>query len=70
MSVMTTDIGLFVIFGVVLVPLYIMLGGWFFGKPRDLRTTLIGVGYLVSLVAAVVVGVWLIGFLLDFVVTY
>lgn len=70
MSVETTSIGLFVIFGVVLVPLYVMLGGWFLGKPRDFRTAFIGVGYLFAFVVAVVALVWVLGFLLSFVVGY
>lgn len=70
MTTGTTTIGLFVILGVVLVPLYVMLSGWFLGKPRDVRTAFIGVGYLVSLVIAVFAAVWVLGFLLNFFVGY
>ena len=60
MNAPTTSIGLFVILGVVLVPLYVMLTGWFLGKPRD----------IVGLVVAVFAAVWVLGFVLSFVVGY
>jgi hypothetical protein len=41
-------IGLWLLFGVVLVPLYVMLIGWFADRPREVRPALIGVGYLVG----------------------
>lgn len=46
--------GTWLIFGVVLLPVYLMLLGWFLGDPRDARTGLLGVGYLVALTA----GLW------------
>jgi len=70
MNAPTTSIGLFVILGVVLVPLYVMLTGWFLGKPRDMRTALLGTGYIVGLVAVVFAAVWVLGFVLSFVVGY
>ena len=65
-----TSIGLYVVFGVVLLPFYVMLGGWFLGKPRELRTPLIGLGYIVGLVAMIVIGIWIVGFLMGFVMGY
>ena len=41
-------IGLWLIFGVVLSPVYLMLIGWFFARPRDLRLPLIGIGFIVG----------------------
>lgn len=46
--------GTILIFGVVMMPVYMMLVGWFVGRPRELRTSLLGVGVLVS----VTVGLW------------
>jgi hypothetical protein len=46
--------GEIVILGVVFAPVYLMLLGWFLGRPRELRLPLIGVGYLVS----ITVGMW------------
>lgn len=41
-------IGIWVLFGVVLAPLYLMLAGWFLDRPREVRPALIGVLYLVG----------------------
>ena len=46
--------GEIVILGIVFAPVYLMLLGWFLGRPRELRLPLIGVGYLVS----ITVGMW------------
>jgi len=51
---MTLNSGTILIFGVVLLPVYIMLIGWFAGEPRELKTPLLGVGILSS----VTVGLW------------
>lgn len=50
------SIGLWVMFGLVLVPLYVTLLGWFLGKPRDNRTAAIGVGILAGLLLVMVLG--------------
>jgi len=42
------------ILGIVFAPIYLMLLGWFLGRPRDLRLALIGVGYM----TAITVGMW------------
>ncbi|RQG96833.1 hypothetical protein [Natrarchaeobius oligotrophus] len=41
--------GTWLIFGVVLVPIYAMVVAWFVGVPRDTKTGLLGVTYLVGL---------------------
>jgi hypothetical protein len=41
-------LGPILIFGIVLSPVYLMLAGWLFGRPRELRLPLIGIGYLVG----------------------
>ncbi|MBE7519276.1 MAG: hypothetical protein HS107_08515 [Thermoflexaceae bacterium] len=51
---MSPEPGYFLIFGVVLVPVYLMLFGWFAGEPRQLKMPLLGVGIL----ASVTVGLW------------
>ena len=43
-----TRLGPVLIFAVILSPLYLMLAGWLFGRPRELRLPLIGVGFLVG----------------------
>ena len=42
--------GYWLIFGIVLLPVYGILLGWFFGKPRNFRLALMGLGYLVGLI--------------------
>lgn len=42
-------LGYTLLLGIVLTPLYLMLGGWLLGRPRQLRPVLVGVGFLVGL---------------------
>lgn len=51
---MNIEPGTILIFVVVMMPVYLMLVGWFAGEPRELRTPLLGVGIL----ATVTVGLW------------
>lgn len=46
--------GTYLIFGIVLLPVYIMLIAWFVGEPRDLKAGLLGVSYVVGITA----GLW------------
>ncbi len=48
--------GEIVILGIVFAPVYLMLFGWFLGRPRELRLPLMGVAYLVSITVAMWVG--------------
>ena len=43
--------GLFLIFGIILSPVYLMLAGWLFGRPRELRLPLIGAGFIAGFTA-------------------
>lgn len=61
------SVGLVLILGIVLAPVYIMLLGWFFGAPRNLRLALTGVGYLVSITVGLWVGLALFAMLLGLV---
>ena len=51
--------GFTLLFGIVLLPVYLMLFGWFLGKPRDLRLPLVGTGVLVGLVVLAWGGLYL-----------
>ena len=44
--------GEILILGIVFAPIYLMLLGWFLGRPRDLRLALVGVGYLTGITVA------------------
>lgn len=51
-------IGILVIFGIVLLPVYAMIAGWVLGKPRDFRTVGIGLASVIGLIVAMVIAVW------------
>jgi hypothetical protein len=44
--------GTYLIFGIVLLPVYIMVLSWFVGKPRDVKKALLGLSYLVVITVA------------------
>jgi hypothetical protein len=46
-----TAVGPILIFGIVFSPVYLMLAGWVFGRPRELRLPLLGIGFLVGFMA-------------------
>jgi len=46
--------GTYLIFGIVLLPIYIMVVAWFLGRPRERTKGLLGVGYLTT----ITVGLW------------
>ncbi len=41
--------GTYLIFGIVLLPVYVMILAWFLGDPRDNSKGLLGIGYLIGL---------------------
>jgi hypothetical protein len=61
----TPTYGLWLLFGVVLTPLYLMLAGWIFGQPRQLRMPVIGVGFLIGLTVVAWGGMALFALLLG-----
>lgn len=63
----TIHIGLIIIFGVVLVPVYAMLVAWFIEQPRDLRRSVLGVGYLMGFIIVLLAGTWIAGILFGIV---
>ncbi|MGB9964566.1 hypothetical protein [Halobacterium sp. CBA1126] len=44
--------GTYLIFGIVLAPVYVMLAAWFLGEPSDRKTAGLGVAYLAGLTTA------------------
>lgn len=49
------SLGLFIVFGVLLVPVYVMLAGWLVGHPRDLRMVGLGLVFLGSIVLMLII---------------
>lgn len=56
--------GTWLIFGVVLVPVYVALAAWFLGEPRDVRVGLMGIGYLIGFILLL----WLPMFILSMII--
>ncbi len=57
--------GTWLIFGVIFVPVYVVLAAWFLGEPRNTRTAVLGVGYLVGLTVLLWTGMFLKTMLID-----
>lgn len=55
-----SHIGLVVIFGIVMLPVYVMLLGWVTGRPRDGRTLGLAAFYLGAFLLLVITGVVLL----------
>lgn len=66
----TIHIGLYVIFGIIMLPVYVMIAGWLIGKPHDYRTVAMTFGYIVAFIAALVVGLAVLGIVISLVVPY
>ncbi len=54
-------IGIVVIFGIVMLPVYLMFAGWLVGKPRDFRTVGMTVGYMLVFTVAIVGALAVVG---------
>lgn len=59
--------GTVVIFGIVLLPVYIMATAWFVGDPRNVEKGLMGLGYLFGLVTALWGGLFVLTMVIYFV---
>lgn len=57
--------GLWLLLGIVFAPFYLMLAGWFFGRPREVRLPLVGLGFLVGLTVLAWGGMALFALALD-----
>lgn len=57
--------GALLVFGVVLLPLYLVLAGWFIGEPRHPRHAALGVFFLAGIAVGTVVVLWGIGAVLS-----
>lgn len=59
--------GLWLLLGIVFAPFYLMLAGWVFGRPREVRLPLIGMGFLVGLTVVAWGGMAVVAVLLNIV---
>ena len=66
----TIHVGLYVIFGIIMLPVYAMVAGWLIGKPHDYRTVAMTFGYVFVFIAGLVVSLAILGVAISFVVPY
>ena len=59
--------GTWLIFGIIGLPVYAVLLGWYLGKPTDLKTATMGLVYLVGLTVLLWTGLFLKTMVIDFV---
>lgn len=59
--------GTWVIFGVIGLPVYTAILGWFLGKPRTIKTSMLALSYLVGFIVSMWVGVYIFTILLGIV---
>ena len=52
--------GTWVIFIVIGIPVYSAILGWFLGKPRDLRISLMALTYLIGFIVSMWVGLYIL----------
>ncbi|MCU4799264.1 hypothetical protein OB920_02620 [Halobacteria archaeon HArc-gm2] len=58
--------GTYLIFGIVLAPVYLMLVAWFLGEPSDRQSALLGVGYVAGLTTAIWGGLFVVTMVIKF----
>ncbi|MFT4882862.1 MAG: hypothetical protein ACI8U4_000358 [Natronomonas sp.] len=59
--------GTYLIFGIVLLPIYVMLAAWYFGDPSDRTAGLLGVTYLAGLTTVLWGGLFVVTMLIKYV---
>lgn len=63
-------IGLYVIFGFIMLPVYVMIGGWLLGKPRRFRSVAMTFAYMFTFLGVVLVGMAVLGMIISFFTPY
>ena len=61
-------VGVIVMFGIVLLPVYVMIAGWVLGEPREYRPVVLGAGFMVASTAVLVLALAVLGLVLSLVV--
>lgn len=57
--------GTWVIFAVIGLPVYTVVLAWFLGKPRTIKTSLMGLSYLIGIIVSMWVGLYILTQLLG-----
>lgn len=63
-------IGLYVIFGIIFLPVYMMILGWFLGKPRDFRSVAMTFGYMFVFIVGLIVGIGILGAVISIIMPF
>lgn len=63
----TTTLGLYVLLGVLWLPLYLILIGWFTKGNRDMRTAAIGLGYFLVIATGIIASTAIMATVLGFI---
>ena len=58
--------GTYLVFGIILLPIYLMVIAWFVGEPSDRAAGLLGVGYLAALTTALWGGLFVLTMVIKF----
>jgi len=58
--------GTYLVFGIILLPVYVMLIAWFVGDPSDRMAGWLGVGYLAALTTALWGGLFVLTMVIEF----
>lgn len=61
----TIHLGIYVIFGIILLPVYGMIAGWILGRPREYRSVLLAFGYIISFTVLILVGLAAMGVVIS-----
>ena len=67
---MTTTIGIYVLLGILLLPIYTVLAGWLFGEPRDFRTAGIGLGIMAVMAVFMISSTAMMGIVFGFITPF
>ena len=63
-------LGLIVIFGIIMLPVYVMIAGWLVGKPRDYWSVTLAFGYVLAFVVVTVAALFLLDVAISLFVPY
>lgn len=61
-----TPVGIVVLLGVIMMPVYVTIVAWLFADPRDMRTAAVGIGYMAAIAVLMILATvaLAVGFLL------
>lgn len=63
-------LGLIIVFGIVLLPVYLMIAAWILGPPRDFRTVGIGLASVFGLIIGMIIVTWVAGQVIWFIMQF